>query len=137
MVNYQFGVTGIYSYNEYPEDAWLGWYGILPELRNNGYGSLVFDKTVELAKSKGYKAFRLYSDETFTDAHKLYARKGMIQEIYDNIDDKDPYEPKGLITYIFSISLTDKPINKWNNKLLGLKEQGIKENIKGGRKKCK
>lgn len=137
MKNYQFGVTGIYSYNEYPEDAWLGWYGILPKLRNNGYGSIVFDKTVELAKSKGYKTFRLYSDETFIDAHKLYVKKGMIQEIYDNIDDKDPYEPEGLITYIFSMSLTDKPINKWNNKLLGLKEQGIKENIKGGRKKCK
>lgn len=71
------------------------------------------------------------------EAHKLYIKEGMIQEVYDNIDDKDPYEPEGLITYIFSMSLTDEPINKWNNKLLGLKEQGIKENIKGGREKCK
>lgn len=61
----------------------------------------------------------------------------MIQEIYDNTDDKDPYESEGLISYIFSMSLTDKPINKLNNKLLGLKEQGVKENIKGGREKCK
>ena len=52
MENYQFGVTGIYSYNEYPDDAWLGWYGILPKYRSKGYGSIVFDKTVELAKKK-------------------------------------------------------------------------------------
>ena len=24
------GITGIYSYKEYPLDAWLGWYGVLP-----------------------------------------------------------------------------------------------------------
>ena len=71
------------------------------------------------------------------EAHKLYIKEGMIQEVYDNIGDKDPYEPEGLITYIFSMSLTDEPITKWNSKLLGLKEQGIKENIKGGREKCK
>lgn len=137
MESQQFGVTGIYSYNEYPDDAWLGWYGILPKLRNRGYGSIVFDETVKLAKTKGYKAFRLYSEENFKEAHKLYIKKGMIQEVYDNINDKDPYEPEGLITYIFSMSLTDKPINKWNSKLLSLKEQGIKENIKGGRERCK
>ena len=61
----------------------------------------------------------------------------MIQEIYNNAMDKDPYEPEGLITYVFSMSLTDKPIDKWNNKLLGLKEQGIKENFKGSIEKCK
>lgn len=137
MGNCQFGVTGIYAYHEYPKDAWLGWYGILPKFRNEGYGSLVFDKTVELAKTKGYESLRLYSDETFAYAHRLYAKKGMIKEVYDNPNDKDPYEPEGLITYIFSMSLINKPIDKWNNKLLGLKEQGIKENVKRGREKCK
>ena len=28
------GVTGIYSYHEYPDDAWLGWFGILDKYRN-------------------------------------------------------------------------------------------------------
>lgn len=120
------GVTGIYSYHEYPLDAWLGWFGILPEFRKKGYGSIVFDETVSLAKQKGYKSFRLYSEEYFTDAHRLYRSKGMISEIYDNIDDKDPYEPD-VTTLIFSMSLTDEKIELWNNKILGLKEQGIKE----------
>lgn len=121
------GVTGLYSYHEYPDDAWLGWFGILQEYRKNGYGSYVFDKTVELAISKGYKNFRLYTDDSFVDAHKLYTKKGMIKEVYDNPDDKNPYEEVELPVYVFSMSLTDKPIEKWNNKILGLKEQAIKE----------
>jgi hypothetical protein len=28
------GVTGIYSYHEYPNDAWLGWFGIVNKYRN-------------------------------------------------------------------------------------------------------
>ena len=41
--NVPIGVTGIYSYNEYPDDAWLGWFGILEEYRKNGYGGIVLD----------------------------------------------------------------------------------------------
>ena len=52
LENIPIGVTGIYSYNEYPENAWLGWFGILKEYRNNGYGGIVLDKTIELAKKR-------------------------------------------------------------------------------------
>lgn len=52
LENIPIGVTGIYSYNEYPEDAWLGWFGILEEYRNNGYGGIILDKTIELARKK-------------------------------------------------------------------------------------
>ena len=40
------GVTGIYSYHEYPETAWLGWFGILEKYRNNGFGGITLDKTI-------------------------------------------------------------------------------------------
>ena len=49
------GVTGIYSYHEYPESAWLGWFGILEKYRHNGYGKMALDKTIELAKQNNYK----------------------------------------------------------------------------------
>ena len=58
------GVTGIYSYNEYPDAAWLGWFGVLSKERNKGYGSIIFDKTEELARQKGYKSLRLYTDRS-------------------------------------------------------------------------
>lgn len=119
------GVTGIYSYHEYPDDAWLGWFGILSKYRNNGYGGMVLDETIKLAKSKGYLNLRLYTDEYATDAHRLYSSRGMIKELYDNKEDKDNYIECEI--YIYSLSLNDNKIQKWNNKILGLKEQSDKE----------
>ncbi len=121
------GVTGIYSYNEYPNDAWLGWFGILEKYRKLGYGGKVLDMTINIAKEKGYKTFRLYTDEYAKSAHKLYESKGLIKELYDRDDDKDEYFIADI--YIYSISLTSKKVELWNNKFLGLKEQGKKENL--------
>ena len=119
------GVTGIYSYHEYPSDTWLGWFGILDKYRNKGYGGQALDKTIKLAKEKGYKNFRLYTDEFAKSAHKLYESRNMLKEIYDNLDDKDNFIDAKI--YIYSLSLDGKTIEKWNNKLLGLKEQSNKE----------
>ena len=129
------GVTGIYSYHEYPIDAWLGWFGILDKYRNwfgildkyrnKGYGGQALDKTIKLAKEKGYKNFRLYTDEFAKSAHKLYESRNMLKEIHDNLDDKDNFIDAKI--YIYSLSLNGKTIEKWNNKLLGLKEQSNKE----------
>lgn len=125
--NIPIGVTGIYAYHEYPDDAWLGWFGILKEHRHNGYGGLVLDKTIELAKAKGYKKFRLYTDENAKSAHKLYESRGLIGELYDNPDDKiEGFDGK---VFVYSVSLTDKPIDLWDNKVLGLKEQGKKQEL--------
>ena len=121
------GVTGIYSYNEYPDDAWLGWFGILEKYRNFGYGGQVLDMTINVAKEKGYKTFRLYTDEYAKSAHKLYESKGLVKELYDRDDDKDEYFIADI--YVYSISLTSKKVELWNNKFLGLKEQGKKENL--------
>ena len=105
----------------------FGWFGILEEYRKNGYGGAVLDKTIELASKKGYKKFRLYTDEYAKSAHKLYESRGMIKEIYDNEDDKDEYFFAEI--YVYSLSLTEEKIDFWNNKFLGLKEQGEKENL--------
>lgn len=121
------GVTGIYSYYEYPDDAWLGWFGILEEYRKNGYGGMVLDKTMELAKKEGYKFFRLYTDVDAKSAHKLYESRGMIKEIYDNENDK--LEDYTNDIYIYSVGLTEEKIDLWNNKMLGLKEQEKKQKL--------
>lgn len=119
------GVTGIYSYHEYPLDAWLGWFGILEKYRRHGYGGKVLDMTINLAKNKGYKNFRLYTDEFAKDAHKLYESRGLIKENYTREGNKSEYFSSK--TYIYSISLTDDKIELWNNKMLWLKEQEEKE----------
>lgn len=119
------GVSGIYSYHEYPTDAWLGWYGVLEKKRCQGIGSLILEKTMDIAKKKGYENFRLYTDEYAKDAHKIYKKHGMIGEKYDNPLDKDNYLDWDI--YIYSVGLNGNKVDAWNNKNLGLKEQSDKE----------
>ena len=115
------GVTGIYSYNEYPEIGWLGWYGILEEDRHNGYGAYVLDWTIEFAKFKGYKEFRLYTDQYAVSAHKLYKSRGLFAEAYTN-----PIDMENISTeiIIYSGSLIGEDISLWNNKDLNLRGIG-------------
>ena len=118
------GITGLYSYNQYPEIAWLGWFGVLEEYRCKGYGREIVNKMILLAKEKGYKEFRMYVDEYATSAHRLYSSIASIKEIYDREDDKDEYLNEEI--FIYSLSLTDEEISLWDNKMLYIKEQGEK-----------
>ena len=119
------GVSGLYSYYEYKDDAWLGWFGVLPDKRNKGYGWKILDHFEDYARKQGYKAVRLYtSEEDNKEAIKLYTKRGMIKEKYNNKD-----EDKEVIksTYIFSKSLTEEPVEKWNDRYLELTQQAEKE----------
>lgn len=73
-----------------------------------------------------FKEFRLYTDEFAKDAHRLYESRGLEKELYDNPDDKDNFIDAKI--FIYSKSLDNKPVKKWNNKMLGLKEQRLKKN---------
>lgn len=119
------GVSGLYSYHEYPDDSWLGWYGVLEKYRGKGYGSKIFDHFEKTSKEKGYKSIRLYTDiNMYKDAINLYYKKGMISEKYEN-EKEDESTRK--TTLIFSKSLTDKETELWNNKYLELIDQSEKE----------
>ncbi len=122
--NIPIGVVGLYSYNEYPEDAWLSWFGVIEKYRNNGYGSMMFDFFEKISKEKRYTSIRVYTDNEFNSAIKLYTKKGMIQERYSNeLESKEINEE----TIIFSKSITNKKTKKWNNKFLQLTAQEKKE----------
>lgn len=118
------GVVGLYSYNEYPSDAWLSWFGILKNFRNNGYGSAMFNFFEELARKKGYTAVRVYTSDEFDIAIKLYQNKGMISERYSNELECSEINEE---TIIFSKSLINKKVTLWNNKFLELTAQIEKE----------
>lgn len=123
--NEPIGVSGLYSYHEYDEDAWLGWYGVLPNKRKRGYGSKILEHFKNYAKERGYKTIRLYTDEISNkEAIKMYTKRGMIQEDYKN---KQESEEVTKTTLIFSKSLISDITNKWNDKFLALTEQGMKE----------
>lgn len=118
------GVIGLYSYNEYPSDAWLSWFGVIAKYRNKGFGSKIFDFFLELALQKGYSSIRVYTSSEFDLAISLYEKKGMIKEYYKNELESDEINNE---TIIYSKSLTEEITTKWNNKFLGLTAQSEKE----------
>jgi GNAT superfamily N-acetyltransferase len=112
------GITGIYSYIEYPADAWCGWFGILPDYQGLGYGKELFLWTMAEAKKMGFKNFRLYTDLIDNKtAVNLYKKVGMIEEPYIAEDMGEEQ------IVIFSKSLTPDKSEKFGNKKLFLKKQ--------------
>lgn len=56
------GITGVYWGDE-EGICWLNWYGVLEKYRGKGYGSFIFNATIELAKGY-FKGIRLWTDDT-------------------------------------------------------------------------
>jgi predicted acetyltransferase len=116
--NNHIGITGTYSYLDYPEDAWCGWYGILPENRERGYGKKLLLWTMEKAKEMGFENFRLYTDLVDnSNAVELYRKLGMVEESYTA---EDMGNEKIII---FSKNLYSNNIEKIGHRLLSLKKQ--------------
>jgi len=123
---YYVGITGVYSHKEYPEDAWVGWYGILPAFRRRGYGTEVMYFTKEKAKQKGFKHLRLYADDKSNYISiQLFEKLDMVKEYYTKEQGKY-YQVGNML--IYSWSLTNEKVELWNNKLLFLEEHEMKNN---------
>ncbi len=113
--NEAIGITGLYYYDNV--SAWLGWFGVLPDKRRKSYGKRILEKTMELARQKGFKTMRLYTDAIENaDAIKLYKKMGFVGEKYSA-------EELLYDCYIYSKSLCNEKVDLWNNKKLGLAYQ--------------
>ena len=114
------GITGLYSYPEYPESAWLGWFGILENYRRKHLGSAVLRKFEEMAIEKGFRFARLYTDAENNDtAIAFYKANGYQPEPYCCREDPITQKYKALI---FSKSLTSEPLIPWNSRNIYLSE---------------
>ena len=119
------GITGTYS-NEPLEETnslWLGWYGVLPTERNKGYGTKILKDTIDMAKKLipkyPIKYFRLYTDiKENKEALPLYDKYMDIKEMYHNHNDVN-YDGNCII---YSKSLTQEKVQKWDDKFLNLKQ---------------
>ena len=122
------GITGIYSYIVDPESAWLGWFGILEDYRNKGYGSealLIYEK---MARERGYRYARLYTDKFDNDAAlHFYKSRGYTFEDY--INEKDEASLRFPIL-IGSKSLDGSKAALWNNRNIEFTEQIKKQSGK-------
>lgn len=123
LIQYQekfIGITGLYSHEQYPEDAWLGWYGLLSEYRKNDVCIAVIQQMFNFAMKQGYKHFRVYADSVVDSFHcELYEQIFDYKENYDLENGK--YYLVGQML-VYSKSLTNKKVVPWDNKCLFLEK---------------
>jgi GNAT superfamily N-acetyltransferase len=114
------GIVGLYAFFDYPKDAWLDWFGVLPKYRREGMGKVILNFAKTQAKKNGFETLRLWTDDSDNrDAIEFYKKNGMQIEQYENPDDVHYQDGN---TVILSISLTDKTLIHWSNKKIYLKE---------------
>ena len=77
-------LTGLYQEDGDPVDTcWLGWYGVLPEFRNRGYGKAVLEYTELLAKQFGKRVIKLWTTEEPDEAAAQFLFEKMNYAVID------------------------------------------------------
>ncbi len=125
------GITGVYTEDniETGDSLWLGWFGVLPQYRSQGYGRKILIETINHAKelAKKYpniKFFRLYTSERDNaTAQPLYKSVMPYVEYYNNADDIN-YDNTCLI---YTLAFYNDEIIPWNNKNIHLKKCDVEE----------
>ncbi len=111
------GISGLYHYGGEPDDVWLGWFGILAEYRQRGYGRELLELTMRKAASEGFRCLRLYTDYRDNhDAVRLYEALGFAGEKYTA--EELPYDCR-----IYSKHLCGGEAIPWDNRYLDLSRQ--------------
>lgn len=79
------GIIGHNKVKNHDDDAWLGWFGILPEHRGGGIARIVFNQAYDIASAQpGVKTVRFYvtTEPEYQIAYKMYERMGFKTEPY-------------------------------------------------------
>jgi GNAT superfamily N-acetyltransferase len=84
------GVTGLYHNYKDKSVAWLGWFGVHPQHRRHGLGTMLLEFPISEASKRGFSLLKLYSsfDKNEKAAHCLYKKYGFIQTTMDEKVDK-------------------------------------------------
>ena len=124
--NEMIGVSGIYSYKAFPEDAWLAFFGLLEEWRNKHLGGQALTLFELVAKQRGFINVRLFTDRYDNDESKnFYLRHGYQEEYYELDSDPD--------SKIYSLSIFSKCLKAgeelipWDNRDIHFTKQVKKQ----------
>ena len=115
------GLTGFYIVPEDKESAFLGWFGVVPEMRRNHYGSKILKMHEEELRRLGYKYSRLYTETDNNEATRnFYERNGYTAELYNC-----PEEPEMManLLCVYSKSLGDWPLPAWNSRNMRIADE--------------
>ena len=72
------GITGHYSPEDGKPEIWIGWFGVRPAYRRNGYGTKILEATAEIISAFGCSSCKLYSGDREEEraAQRIYLRQG-------------------------------------------------------------
>jgi GNAT superfamily N-acetyltransferase len=72
------GITGHYPPKDEFTEIWLGWFGVMPSFRGQGYGTKILRETCRIVASLGVTEMLIYSGDRDEErkAHELYVRNG-------------------------------------------------------------
>ena len=114
------GIIGLHLLPKHKNTIWLNWFGVLPKYRRQGIGTHALFKIISLARNLKFKEFRIVTYELWnSQAQHIYKKTMQTSEFYTNKQDWQ-YAIKRGRAMIFSSSLVDKRISKWNNKFVDL-----------------
>lgn len=81
--NEPIGITGFNKTKNETNSVWLNNFGVLPEFRNKGFGKKILIKTIEVAKQRNYKSFKVIASKTHCPiAIKIFDKIMDIKENY-------------------------------------------------------
>ena len=119
------GITGLYSFEDInvTNSLWLGWFGVLTEKRNKGYGKRILLDTIEMAKdlSKEYpiKYFRLYTSTRDNPIAQVLYKE--VMDTYEDYNNENDFNYDNTCV-IYSKSICNEPVKLWDNQFLNLNE---------------
>lgn len=110
------GIIGWYDFDDSGRDAFVGWFGVLPEFQRRGIGEKAFDFIFDRVKQKGYRYLRVYTDKVVNfESVEFYKSKNMILEPY-TFDDKLGRNGNFVV---FTKVISSDGGDLWNDKPLG------------------
>ena len=109
------GIGGWYDFDGQHKDAFVGWFGILPQFRRRGIASQALKFIIEETKNLGYESLRVYTDE-YVNKESIF----LYDKFFDICEDYTFPDKIGKTKQfvVFSKFFTSKR-EKWNNKPLG------------------
>lgn len=96
------GLGSLYEYRRAPDEMWLAWFGLSPEVRGRGHGNGFLEWLIALSRAEGKSVFRLWTtiEDEYAPALQLYAKRGFRPEL-------QPALPgESWQTVVLSLSLT-------------------------------
>jgi GNAT superfamily N-acetyltransferase len=90
------GITGFYQFKDRKNEAWFGWFGVVPGERRKGWGTKILKRTMSMTKRMGARLFKTYVTEI--DACKFY-EKNVFERFKHKHPRREVIDGKAVWTY--------------------------------------